>query len=1656
MITPESILNKYGIGVTAFRGGEPLIPVPAFKPTLMPQPAKPTFAKLFEGYKAPAIPEIFKKAVPTLPKEIPTPKVEIPKAEPKVREQDWNDVVNAMVEFPVALASIYINPALSLYEEMTGKRAGEFSIPLLNKQKVSFKGWATDYNQRVESGQDPESAWWNASLSLGIDLAFAIPMARQVGKIYMMKKSPETLLKRIEYDTQGVRDYVSGRSAYLGQEIPSGLKEAWQKLTPEQQVNSLKGMTAVDRVIPSRVAKILGVSQEEAQALVDKAGMRIIAPERLLPQEAGTIPEYRAPQLKFGMAIEERPARKIVPEPKPVPAIPKEVMTTGELSQVQARWIEDLLGKKEFTLTDINNAIEKVNAQLQRTTSTMGRSLRKGELSILESVKIRFGEPPISKELQPLAQEAPDLFKMAQEYKAQGKSAEEFAKGIKSKIFTIDINAVKPSESLEQVRVGTSKTSGPIDVVFNKKGQLEIVEGNTRYWTQRNKGEKTIDMRFRSGLLGGYEESIKNLTDFYTQATKGADPLAQEARKYKSAEWGKTFLNKKELADFKEISPASQWAYIYKKRNPEWGKPMTHFEIMEAIQSDAFDGMIPGTKNFKGEWAMDPGFKDFYTQATKGVGEVKPEKAIPPSRAEEARQALESLKKKYPTSKIIETEISISKIEDKPFPWGDYVVQRSAKEIQQGKIYPIIVEPTPEGLYKIRDGQKRFAAYHYLGFVKIPVKTIEVKPEPKPTVFGKRPEEIMEAEFQKATGEIQMATKDTLFKDIKKLGGIRPYEGGYLAEEFSAIPRELIKKDAPNNLDEIAIELNEMGYRFSEGEAVREMIMQVKTGKIKVTKPDIEAFQKVTRMKVESPEQAKEALENYIRRIIREQKYALKRVFKETEIKARERGFVRGRRIGEREVQEKIQSRRWTLKAISAELGLTSAEIRKISKRDIRFMDDEEFKVFVDEFEIRAIQQAETRQAKSELIDLINQKDLRKTENYRKVLKLPPYSEMNEYQFRQFAEALKPFQSGDEFLSPRRLEVVDRTDLEGIKTGREARERLAKEAGVPVEELEKIKVRELDDYLWDTALAERNPLYRIMVDTVNRELLQAEARSLQIERQIFKLAKKSNESRKRGVIGRMIPQDEQIVNYLEAPIDKKAGLAMQMTAEQLDYAGYIQEKFKEALEYLIQEKALARGRENYFTHLRRTLLEDIKEDGLVNAFKHVFEHYKEDEMVFNILDQDTGNILPLEKFFAFALRRGGELAPTKNITRAFLVYWRTLEKKRALDAIVPKLDIYAQSLTPTRYTPRGLEMDRSIKQFVNKWVNTKKGRKIRWIAKQGGKVDMAIRLGRTITSIIDLGYNIFANIAATVGENVMTYQQLGIKQYALGKIRLQTKQGKTILQKYENFTGRSAWDEITEPDKPVEERLMESLFYFFRRSSVKSNQTFLLGSLTDAELQAGEVTIERLADLRRIMGRYRDIKGAQSIVGSTTAGGAATQYKRWAIPIIRTILVDIKNLAQGFAQKRIGATIKSNEAKELLRAIELVVFILVLGAYVKSNEKDDSFVGKLGHRVYVESLTILGAFESVITAPIPRVLTFLDTLGKNLRTLILLEEYKTKGGLKGIEALKRQFTPSIFRQMMPKETTLGKIPTKPEDILGKYMAPSKVDPEAILRKYGIE
>ena len=770
------------------------------------------------------------------------------------------------------------------------------------------------------------------------------------------------------------------------------------------------------------------------------------------------------------------------------------------------------------------------------------------------------------------------------------------------------------------------------------------------------------------------------------------------------------------------------------------------------------------------------------------------------------------------------------------------------------------------------------------------------------------------------------------------------------------------------------------------------------------------------------------------------------------EMKKLQREYLTGNKDVKAQVRKNLlwMARRLeSLRNVRDSLNLTEAQMKKVSRRNPVLMGAAEYKKYLADVEQRAVELADTRFAKMALIKLIEEKRLRKADNYRRAQGLPSIEQMTEEQLNQFFKLLEPFQDDDVFLTQRELEMVDRSDLKGIRTWREARERLAERADVLIEKLwgyketksgkkvPLINIETMDNIRYDSILWQKDAFTKVLVEDMTTAMLGANLNAHNIESEIYKLAKAAQRSRKRSLVEKAIPQDEIVMQYLEAAPggETAAALAKNMTPEELNWAHYIQSYFRTALEYLMTIKALERGREGYITHIRRSFLENLKDEGMKGAIENTLKNYAEDELSFRILDDDTGKILPLEKFFQYAMHRTGELTPSKNVTRVFLTYMTMFEKKKAFDAIIPKLDIFAQSLTPERYTPRGLEMDRTLKNFVNKWINNKKGRKISYdsVWRQGGTLDLAVRALRTFTTIWDLGFNIFTGVSSLVGEQVANFTMLASKGWALGATRMRTDQGKKILKKYETFTNRSLWEEFTAPGQQINQRLGTALMGLFHIATTAANKQFLLGSLTEAEWNSGTISTERLAQMRLEMGRFRVVGGTSSIIGSTTVGDAATQYKGWAIPIMGQTIRNIGTLIKDLQAKKPGEALTTKEAGELRRIAGVGIAVVIIGALVMSDDHEDkrfselSFVDKFLARIYREAMTLTQGWDPTMWIMMPRTMQFLSDLAISLKQIALLETYKTsgldykEGELKGVRRLKRQFTPAAVRGLQNKE-----------------------------------
>jgi hypothetical protein len=554
--------------------------------------------------------------------------------------------------------------------------------------------------------------------------------------------------------------------------------------------------------------------------------------------------------------------------------------------------------------------------------------------------------------------------------------------------------------------------------------------------------------------------------------------------------------------------------------------------------------------------------------------------------------------------------------------------------------------------------------------------------------------------------------------------------------------------------------------------------------------------------------------------------------------------------------------------------------------------------------------------------------------------------------------------------------------------------------------------------LYDTALAKKNPIYKLLVDETNKQDLLAGARVLDIEKTLNEKLKKARKSRPRGIIERLFPTDRAIFEFIES--ENKAELAKDMTEEELDAAKYIIELYADMRNYLAQHEIMENFRENYITHSRKGFLETLAYNGPKKAIKGMFQQQEMDRATFQILQGDTGNILPLEKFFQFSLQRTGEIDPTQNVAKAVMGYVHSFEKMRALNNTIPTMDIFVSAISPDNKTPRGLERDRSLKQFYNTWMNNKKGRRFDaggWL-KQGGKMDTTIKGITALTSLLYVGLSVKLAIATKAGENSANYIALGGKKYSQGILRAQTKQGRMIIEKYKNLIGKSIFEKLSEASNDIGDVASGIAFAGFHDAAQRANKTFLMGSITEEEFKSGEISPERLAEIKRDLGRYRVVDGAGSVYGSTSAGKALMQFKSWALPYLMTTS---RNLKFVLKEKKLN----TREGQELVRSALLMSVIAILSSALLSDdedEKDKTWTRKMIEAVRRDALSLIGALDLKLWTKVPPTAQFVGDISIAIDKLIRLEQYEKdgegykEGDLKGINAIQGKLTPAALRQ----------------------------------------
>uniref|UniRef100_A0A6H1ZN54 Uncharacterized protein n=1 Tax=viral metagenome TaxID=1070528 RepID=A0A6H1ZN54_9ZZZZ len=135
---------------------------------------------------------------------------------------------------------------------------------------------------------------------------------------------------------------------------------------------------------------------------------------------------------------------------------------------------------------------------------------------------------------------------------------------------------------------------------------------------------------------------------------------------------------------------------------------------------------------------------------------------------------------------------------------------------------------------------------------------------------------IFTLEFQRQADIIKKQTEGQLFKDIRQQGGIRLYKKKFMAEELQPIPL-VLKNSKGLSMDEMADALNSKGYNFNSDSDLLQAILNIRSearrGKIK-TLQSIEKIKLLQSIKKFAPKEisvkSEKLINRYAKRIIRE------------------------------------------------------------------------------------------------------------------------------------------------------------------------------------------------------------------------------------------------------------------------------------------------------------------------------------------------------------------------------------------------------------------------------------------------------------------------------------------------------------------------------------------------------------------------------------------------------------------------------------------------------------------------------------------------------------------------------------------------------------------------------------------------------------------
>lgn len=750
-----------------------------------------------------------------------------------------------------------------------------------------------------------------------------------------------------------------------------------------------------------------------------------------------------------------------------------------------------------------------------------------------------------------------------------------------------------------------------------------------------------------------------------------------------------------------------------------------------------------------------------------------------------------------------------------------------------------------------------------------------------------------------------------------------------------------------------------------------------------------------------------------------------------------------GRIRGKREGIQFVMKRKSAIYQIAGSVGITNKDIRDlVASRHFETMTEADFNDYLIRLSNRAGIVKRTGEMQEQVSEFIKEMDLRNTNNLRLAMGLPNITKMTLEQSTRFFNVLSGYQLGDTFLSKRELETIHRTEWGDVKTAFELVSKLEQHMGMPKGRLSSLvppgEWGEVTSWL---ALSRKHPFFKYLVDKRMAASITATREAHEMTEELFVLANEARKSRspklslKERLVETVVPTDDAVAGYIESPDKQTHAAVNKMTAEEIAFADRYIAMMHQIYEYLQNEYGTPE-RQNYMTHMRRTFLETIKDDGIKKAVGEVFATQREDEAAFTILAGKTGEILAFEKFMGNLLQRKGVIVPSRNVARVAATYIRAFTKKKALDAFVPDimLTMHAHQLAfGPGTTEKGVLKDTRLDEFVKAFLNDAKGRKIDVTGfKQGSKKEIALAGATKLVRLKYLGFSLIGGFLNIVGDIVAANVALGpVKTVvALKRTILNPVQSSKFGKSQQAFTGNNPILELWNPDKNIVGRVLDAALLLFGWTAYLSERFYQRGVATKEEFETTVMNDARLQEITRELSKWKATKFyIPSLLGSTTFGKAGSQFNTWAFPIFNTALSGIKEYYASFKNKR-WEELKPNgseHAKDLAKLVSYIMVTSFLVALMPNPDDDDKSIwAKARRKVNSELNTLSQAMMNPLKiANYFPVLKTLIEAGDALGLILSQEKYQVdgegfvKGDKKWIKATENFLTPSALKQLSP-------------------------------------